>query len=102
MLEEPRYPGKGSKPDSVIKLSCGKVHTHASFNQNLRELQQLRIKNDPPFRRTMISSNHCNCKSFANESESIIIRNLGLLFIGALIFTSFSTFKKIAIDLMVV
>ena len=50
----------------------------------------------------MISSNDFNCKSFANESESVIIRNLGLLFISALIFTSFSTFKKIAIDLMVV
>ena len=49
MLQEPRYPEKGSKPDRVIKLNCGKVHTHASFNQNLRELQQLRIKNDPPF-----------------------------------------------------
>ena len=49
MLQEPRYPGTGSKPDRVIKLNCGTVHTHASFNQNLRELQQLRIKNDPPF-----------------------------------------------------
>ena len=80
MRQEPRYPGKGSKPDRVIKLNCGNVHTHASFNQNLRELQQLRIKNDASFGQTMISSNDCNCKSFANESESIIIRNLGLLY----------------------
>ena len=31
MLQEPRHPGKGGKPDRVIQLNCREVHTHASY-----------------------------------------------------------------------
>ena len=40
------------------------------------ELQQMRNKNDPPFRWTWLIAN--NSKNFANESESIKRNNLGL------------------------
>ena len=29
--QEPWHPGEGARPDCVIQLNCGKVHTHASF-----------------------------------------------------------------------
>ena len=48
---------KGAKPDCVIQLNCGKVHTHASYETTRTgELQQPRNKNDPPSRQTMITS----------------------------------------------
>ena len=31
MPQEPQHPEKGAKLDHVIQLSCGKVHSHASY-----------------------------------------------------------------------
>ena len=28
---EPWLPGKGAKPDHIIQLNCGEVHTHARY-----------------------------------------------------------------------
>ena len=51
------------------------------------ELQQLRKKDDPPFRQTMKNS-----RSLANRSKSLIRNNLGLS--KRCEFTLFRTFKE--------
>ena len=54
MSQEPWHPEKGAKPDCIIQLNCGEVHTHAVLKPGNGGVQP-RNKNDPPFRRTMIS-----------------------------------------------
>ena len=54
MPQEPWHPEKGAKPDCIIQLNCGEVHTHAVLKPGNGGVQP-RNKNDPPFRRTMIS-----------------------------------------------
>ena len=31
MPQKPWHPGKGTKPDYVIQLNCGEMHTYASY-----------------------------------------------------------------------
>ena len=31
MPQEPWHPGKGAKPNCIIQLNCGEVHTHSSY-----------------------------------------------------------------------
>ena len=74
MPQESWHPGKGAKPDHVIELNCGELHTHITrtwnnfSNQGTKKVllsDELRL----------IAN---NSKSFAIGNNSIIRNNLGL------------------------
>ena len=75
MPQEPWHPEKGAKPDCIIQLNCGEVHTHAVLKPGNGGVQP---------RKKMILLSHelwlvsNNSNSFAMRSKSIIRSNLGL------------------------
>ena len=78
MPQEPWHPGKDAKPDCIIQLNCGEVHTHAGYkatrtcqNLNNRGTKMILLSDE-------LWSIANNSKSFANGSKSIIRNNLGL------------------------
>ena len=78
MPQEPRHSGKDAKPDHVIQLNCGGVHTHASYkatktweNLNNQGTKMILLSEE-------IWSIANKSKSFANGSKLIIRNNLGL------------------------
>ena len=77
MPHEPWHPGKGAKPDRIIQLNCGEMHTHASYktnrtweNFNNQETKMIILSDE-----LWLIAN--NFKGFANGSKSMI-RNFGL------------------------
>ena len=77
MPKEPWLSGKYAKPDCVIQLSCGEVHTHASYKASRtwenfnNQVTKMILLSEQPW------SIANNSKSFANGSKSII-NNLDL------------------------
>ena len=78
MPQESWHPGKGAKPDCVIQLNCGEVHTHASYEttRTWENFNNWRTKMILLSDELWVIAN--NSKSFANGSKSIIRNNLGL------------------------
>ena len=75
MSQELWLPGKCTKPDRIIQLNWGEEHTHASYkitmrNFNIWETKMILLSDEL----WLIA---INTKSFANESTSIIRKNLG-------------------------
>ena len=71
------WAGKGAKPDHIIQLNCGEVHTHAKY-ETTRTWENF---NNQGTKVTLLSNELWlianNSKGFANRSKSMI-RNLGL------------------------
>ena len=78
MPQEPWHSEKGAKLDHVIQLSCGEMHTHASY----KATRTWKNFNNWGTKMILLSdelwSIANNSKSFANGSKSIIRNNLGL------------------------
>ena len=78
MPQEPQHPEKVAKLDHVIQLSCGKVHSHASYKttrtwENFKNWEtKIILLSD----KLWLIAN--NSKNFVNRSESMIRNNLGL------------------------
>ena len=99
MPQELWHPEKDTKPDCVIQLNCGEVHTHASYkatrtweNFNNRGTKMILLSDE-----LWLIAN--NSQRFANGSKSIIRNNWGLYKHSDTCLIR--TFKNIIMDLMV-